>query len=96
MTADTEVKYKLFFVGKSGVGKTSTVAKLSGNNLSSMHSETPGTLYFILCILYFLFVISLYKENLLCSMVLYKVLIKLLIICFIIFIFTNKMSDSSC
>lgn len=42
VTADTEVKYKLFFVGKSGVGKTSTVAKLSGNSLPSMHSETPG------------------------------------------------------
>ncbi|KAJ8320474.1 hypothetical protein KUTeg_002061 [Tegillarca granosa] len=32
----------MFFVGKGGVGKTSTVAKLSGNSLPSMHSETPG------------------------------------------------------
>ncbi|XP_041378274.1 ciliogenesis and planar polarity effector 2-like [Gigantopelta aegis] len=37
-----DVKYKIFVVGKSGVGKTSTVAKLSGNEIPAVHSETPG------------------------------------------------------
>ncbi|KAK3095753.1 hypothetical protein FSP39_018594 [Pinctada imbricata] len=37
-----EVKYKVFLVGKSGVGKTSTVAKISGNAVPTAHSETPG------------------------------------------------------
>lgn len=37
-----EVTYKVFLVGKSGVGKTSTVAKLSGNQIPISHSETAG------------------------------------------------------
>ncbi|XP_078338140.1 ciliogenesis and planar polarity effector 2-like [Crassostrea virginica] len=41
ITAD-EVKYKILLVGKSGVGKTSTIAKLSGNDIPNSHSETPG------------------------------------------------------
>ncbi|XP_052718129.1 ciliogenesis and planar polarity effector 2-like [Crassostrea angulata] len=41
ITAD-EVKYKILLVGKSGIGKTSTIAKLSGNEIPATHSETPG------------------------------------------------------
>lgn len=41
ITAD-EVKYKILLVGKSGIGKTSTIAKLSGNEIPVTHSETPG------------------------------------------------------
>lgn len=37
-----EVTYKIFLVGKSGVGKTSTIAKLSGNTIPVSHSETAG------------------------------------------------------
>ena len=37
-----EYEYKIFISGKSGVGKTSTVAKLSANDISHTHSETPG------------------------------------------------------
>ncbi|KAL5015410.1 hypothetical protein ScPMuIL_009680 [Solemya velum] len=36
------VRYKLFVVGKGGVGKTSTIAKLAGNELPQTHCETPG------------------------------------------------------
>ena len=36
--------YKVFVSGKSGVGKTSTVAKLTGNEIPATHSETPGEL----------------------------------------------------
>lgn len=35
-------EYKIFVCGKSGVGKTSVVAKLSANKVSSNHFETPG------------------------------------------------------
>ncbi|XP_061196948.1 ciliogenesis and planar polarity effector 2-like [Saccostrea echinata] len=41
-TVTDEVKYKILLVGKSGVGKTSTIAKLSGNDIPTSHSETPG------------------------------------------------------
>ncbi|XP_007905417.1 ciliogenesis and planar polarity effector 2 [Callorhinchus milii] len=34
--------YKIFLSGKSGVGKTATVAKLAGSEISSTHYETPG------------------------------------------------------
>ncbi|KAK3578024.1 hypothetical protein CHS0354_027239 [Potamilus streckersoni] len=37
-----EVRYKLFVVGKTGVGKTSTVAKLTGNEIPKTHNETAG------------------------------------------------------
>ncbi|KAK2148856.1 hypothetical protein LSH36_479g00002 [Paralvinella palmiformis] len=37
-----EYPYKVFVSGKSGVGKTSTVAKLTGNDIPATHSETPG------------------------------------------------------
>ncbi|XP_064599239.1 ciliogenesis and planar polarity effector 2-like [Liolophura sinensis] len=37
-----ECRYKIFLVGRSGVGKTSTVAKLAGNEVPQVHSETPG------------------------------------------------------
>ncbi|XP_064643123.1 ciliogenesis and planar polarity effector 2-like isoform X2 [Lineus longissimus] len=37
-----EYKYKILIYGKTGVGKTSTVAKLSGNDIPSSHCETPG------------------------------------------------------
>ncbi|KAK7004495.1 REM2- and Rab-like small GTPase 1 [Biomphalaria glabrata] len=36
------VHYKIVVVGKSGVGKTSTIAKLSGHPIPSIHSETAG------------------------------------------------------
>ncbi|XP_070561893.1 ciliogenesis and planar polarity effector 2-like [Ptychodera flava] len=38
------VSYKIFLVGKAGVGKTATVAKLLGVEVPSSHSETPGIL----------------------------------------------------
>lgn len=37
-----EVCYKLFFVGKSGVGKTTSIARLAGTNVSSSYVETCG------------------------------------------------------
>lgn len=37
-----EASYKLFVAGKSGVGKTATVSKLTGNELPKTHFETPG------------------------------------------------------
>ena len=37
-----EVTYKVMLVGKSGVGKTSTVAKLTGSDVPLAHCETPG------------------------------------------------------
>ncbi|ESO85193.1 hypothetical protein LOTGIDRAFT_130892 [Lottia gigantea] len=37
-----EISYKLFIVGKSSVGKTSTVCKLTGYPIPTLHSETPG------------------------------------------------------
>ena len=43
-----EVTYKIFLVGKSGVGKTSTVAKLSGNQIPISHSETAGNALYLL------------------------------------------------
>lgn len=38
----SDFEYKLFISGRSGVGKTSTVAKLSANPVPTVHSETPG------------------------------------------------------
>ncbi|XP_033763665.1 ciliogenesis and planar polarity effector 2-like isoform X1 [Pecten maximus] len=38
----SEVRYKVFLLGKSGVGKTSTLAKLSGCLIPTVHSETQG------------------------------------------------------
>lgn len=35
-------EYKIFISGKTGVGKTSAVAKLSANLVSRTHIETPG------------------------------------------------------
>lgn len=35
-------KCKLFLVGKAGVGKTSTVARLSGRDVPPNHEETLG------------------------------------------------------
>ncbi|EDO36605.1 predicted protein, partial [Nematostella vectensis] len=40
-TADV-VSYKIFLSGKPGIGKTSTIAKLSGQEVPHMHIETPG------------------------------------------------------
>ncbi|XP_072046638.1 ciliogenesis and planar polarity effector 2-like [Amphiura filiformis] len=34
--------YKLFITGKAGVGKSSTVAKLTGQSVPTTHNETPG------------------------------------------------------
>ena len=36
------MKCKLFLVGKAGVGKTSTVARLSGRDVPPNHEETLG------------------------------------------------------
>ena len=36
------VKCKLFLVGKAGVGKTSTVTRLSGRDVPTNHEETLG------------------------------------------------------
>lgn len=36
------VSYKIFLTGKPAVGKTSTVAKLLGQEIPSFHVETPG------------------------------------------------------
>lgn len=38
-----ECRYKIFLVGRSGVGKTCSVAKLAGNEVPQVHSESPGT-----------------------------------------------------
>ncbi|KAK7093380.1 ciliogenesis and planar polarity effector 2-like [Littorina saxatilis] len=37
-----EVTYKVMLAGKTGVGKTSTVAKLTGTDVPLTHNETPG------------------------------------------------------
>ncbi|XP_059162092.1 ciliogenesis and planar polarity effector 2-like [Physella acuta] len=37
-----DASYKLVVVGKSSVGKTSTIAKLSGHPIPSVHCETAG------------------------------------------------------
>ncbi|XP_065061455.1 ciliogenesis and planar polarity effector 2-like isoform X2 [Rhopilema esculentum] len=37
-----EVSYKIFLLGKAGVGKTSLVSKLVGTAIPSYHKETPG------------------------------------------------------
>jgi len=36
------IKYKVFLVGKAAVGKTSTVARLSGRDVPLNHEETIG------------------------------------------------------
>lgn len=36
------MKCKLFLVGKAGVGKTSTVARMSGRDVPPNHEETLG------------------------------------------------------
>ena len=38
------LSYKLFVTGKAGVGKSSTIAKLTGQPVPTMHNETPGML----------------------------------------------------
>nr|XP_039260097.1 ciliogenesis and planar polarity effector 2-like [Styela clava] len=38
----TIVEYKIFLCGRSGVGKTATVAKLAGNKIPNVFSETAG------------------------------------------------------
>ncbi|CAB4008150.1 REM2- and Rab-like small GTPase 1 isoform X2 [Paramuricea clavata] len=38
----TIVPFKLLLLGKSAVGKTSTVAKIAGKELPAIYSETPG------------------------------------------------------
>ncbi|XP_028393756.1 ciliogenesis and planar polarity effector 2-like [Dendronephthya gigantea] len=38
----TIIPFKLLLLGKSSVGKTSTVAKLAGKELPTMYNETPG------------------------------------------------------
>lgn len=40
--AVSDVRYKVFLLGKCGVGKTSTLTKLSGNSIPTVHSETQG------------------------------------------------------
>ena len=42
--AVAEATYKILFIGKSGVGKTSTIAKLAGNQVPITHCETQGNL----------------------------------------------------
>eukprot|EP00794_Sanderia_malayensis_P015324 gene15324-16901_t len=37
-----EVSYKIFLLGKAGVGKTSIVSKLVGREVPTSHTETPG------------------------------------------------------
>lgn len=37
-----EVTYKVMVVGKAGVGKTSTVCRLTGSEVPLVHNETPG------------------------------------------------------
>ncbi|KAH3823018.1 hypothetical protein DPMN_124813 [Dreissena polymorpha] len=37
-----EVRYKIYLAGRSGVGKSATVAKLTGNDIPKTHMETPG------------------------------------------------------
>uniref|UniRef100_T1JBK2 Ciliogenesis and planar polarity effector 2 n=1 Tax=Strigamia maritima TaxID=126957 RepID=T1JBK2_STRMM len=37
-----EVNYKLFVCGKGGIGKTTLIARLSGNEVSTSYCETPG------------------------------------------------------
>jgi len=37
-----EVKYKICVVGKSGVGKSATVANLCGLSIPNSHADTPG------------------------------------------------------
>ena len=39
-----EYEYKVFVSGKSGVGKSATVANLCGSDIPDTHSETPGRL----------------------------------------------------
>ena len=41
-TAVEDVNYKLAVVGKAGVGKTSTIAHLSGRPVPEGHCETAG------------------------------------------------------
>ena len=37
-----EFSYKVILSGKSGSGKTSTVSKLAGQEVSKLYRETPG------------------------------------------------------
>lgn len=37
-----DITYKVMVVGKTGVGKTSTVARLAGTEIPQVHNETPG------------------------------------------------------
>lgn len=40
-----EVHYKIFVSGKSGVGKSCTVAKLTGHDIPKSHIETAGNFF---------------------------------------------------
>ncbi len=40
-----EFQYKIFVSGKTGVGKSSMVARLTANEVPATHNETPGLLY---------------------------------------------------
>ncbi|KAJ0068730.1 hypothetical protein NL108_010800, partial [Boleophthalmus pectinirostris] len=42
LAAVDTVQYKIFLSGKSGVGKTSAVARLAGVNIPNIHYETIG------------------------------------------------------
>jgi flagellar biosynthesis GTPase FlhF len=37
-----EARYKILLSGKTGVGKTCTVAKLTGHDIPKTHTETAG------------------------------------------------------
>jgi len=42
-----EARYKIYVAGKLGVGKTATVAKLTGHDIPKTHMETPGIVFSI-------------------------------------------------
>lgn len=42
LTQVEEVCYKLFFMGKAGIGKTASIARLAGTTMPSSYIETVG------------------------------------------------------
>ena len=59
LSLSQEVKYKICVVGKSGVGKSATVANLCGLSIPNSHADTPGlqvntTYWYVLFILLFI------------------------------------------